>query len=327
MALFTKRKHFKTLLLLITIFFCLESFKRMEKQKEPTKTEANQSVRIFFHETSGVLKLDLKQCCAVESAAKHNPARPVQVYLSQPYQTRSDAKGLSGDWFAVLRNYPNVAVITIDLYEYFRGSPLEKWYDNGIWRSSPYKIVHLSDYIRMLSLYKGGGFYLDLDVISIRPIGDLSNFFVLEDRNCSIVANSVLHLEHGHTFIELIMTHLSDEYDPDDWVFHGSAIMTAIMRDNCGFKKFQVPPINKCGDLVKLLAYQSFFPITPENYGILIQKTTRDALRLIKESYGVHVWNSKLRHDFIDMRSDQLFVELMKEHCPLTYSKLAMKCK
>nr|CAH0103428.1 unnamed protein product [Daphnia galeata] len=38
--------------------------------------------RIFFHETSGDANLNFQQCCVVESAAKHNPDRPVQRQLA-----------------------------------------------------------------------------------------------------------------------------------------------------------------------------------------------------------------------------------------------------
>lgn len=327
LTLLLRRKRSRTLsslfLCCLVIFYTLP----LIKNKLTLNEQNNKSNRIIFHETSGSLKLSSRQCCAVESAAKHNPNRPVQVFFNKPddVQVAHVAEGYS-ECLAALRTYRNVKMITINVHDYFRGTPLEEWYNKGVWQSSPYKVVHLSDYIRMLSLYKDGGLYMDLDVISIRPLGDLANFFALEDKNCSIVPNSVLHLDRGHRFIELIIAHLSDEYDPKEWVFHGSAIMTAIMRDNCGFKGHQVPATNTCGNLIRLLPHQSFFPVTPENYSMLLRKATSDDFRLLNESYGVHVWNSKLRHEFVDVHSNQLFVELMKQHCPLTYS-LAVHCK
>ena len=47
----------------------------------PNATNASNNDRIFFHETSGRMELSLRQCCAVESAALHNPRRPIQVFF------------------------------------------------------------------------------------------------------------------------------------------------------------------------------------------------------------------------------------------------------
>ena len=72
-------------------------------------------------------------------------------------------------WQSVLAQYPNIVVVLVNESEYFANSPLEKWYQKGEWRNSSYKNQHLSDYARILSLYKGGGMYMDLDFITLRP--------------------------------------------------------------------------------------------------------------------------------------------------------------
>ncbi len=105
--------------------------------------------RIFFHETSGRQNLSFRQSCAVESAAKHNPSRSVQIFMLAHQLNYSDP------WISALEHYRNVAVILVDEEEYFRSSPLEEWFNKGEWRKSRFKKEHMSDYIRILSLYKG----------------------------------------------------------------------------------------------------------------------------------------------------------------------------
>ncbi len=78
--------------------------------------------RIYFHETSGSDHLSVRQCCAVESAARNNPTRPVQIFL------QGNSLNYSSHFLSVLEHYSNVAVILLNETEYFTNTPLEKWY-------------------------------------------------------------------------------------------------------------------------------------------------------------------------------------------------------
>lgn len=324
-------RNFCLLVLGGTIFFIISKLKlpfllSTKKREDPRSQNlfvSPNSNRIFFHETSGSKRLNLRQICAIESAAKHNSARPVQVFL----HSGNDLADLKlRPWFEVLGNYSNIQISYLNETKYFHNTPLQYWYDQGEWQKSPYKVVHLSDYARMLSLYKGGGLYLDMDVITLRPLDTekLWNFLVLEDKNSSIIPNSVMHFQYGHRFVDYIIRYLVEEYDPAQWVFHGPAITTAIMRDHCGFREFQKPATNTCED-VKLLPYETFFPIVPESYDLIYRKATNETLSLLKNSYGVHIWNSKSQYDFFDMRSNQLYATLARINCPVI-AGIAAEC-
>ena len=68
-----------------------------------------------------------------------------------------------GVWRQVLNNYSNVQVIVIeDVGLYFNNSPVEQWYVKGEWRNSKWRVQHLSDYIRMVSLKKEGGIRISI---------------------------------------------------------------------------------------------------------------------------------------------------------------------
>ena len=92
---------------------------------------------------------------------------------------------------------------------------MKNWYNKGEWRKSPYKKDNLSDYARILSLYEGGGFYMDLDFITLKSFqyeekneespqkrtNELKNFFVFEDSSNLTFANSVIHMNRRHELI------------------------------------------------------------------------------------------------------------------------------
>ena len=69
----------------------------------------------------------------------------------------------------MINRYSNVKIVVIDdVEDYFHGSPMEDWYKKGQWRDSKWRVQHMSDYIRMVSLYKAGEMYLDLDIVTIK---------------------------------------------------------------------------------------------------------------------------------------------------------------
>ncbi len=107
--------------------------------------------RIFFHQTkTNTNRLNQRQTCAVESAAKHNPDRPIQVFM------QAKAVDSTAPFFTILGHYKNVTIILLDkVGEYFHDSPLEKIYQTAPWNSSIFGTIHFSDYIRALYLYKG----------------------------------------------------------------------------------------------------------------------------------------------------------------------------
>lgn len=69
--------------------------------------------RIYFHETTGSDNLNLRQLCAVESAAKENPTRSVQIFF------QGDHVNLNVPLDSVLKQYSNIAVILINASDYF----------------------------------------------------------------------------------------------------------------------------------------------------------------------------------------------------------------
>lgn len=94
---------------------------------------------------------------------------------------------------SVLKNYNNVHIRYIDIFEYADNTPFQNFVRSGAMHSSIYPLEHTSDMLRVLTLWKFGGIYLDLDMISLKPI-PLINFFSA-DPNVTIINNSAIGIQ------------------------------------------------------------------------------------------------------------------------------------
>ena len=316
------------LLILCFVYFSLDPLNSTsitdedELIKQPTEIVNNR--RIFFHETSGRNWLDLRQTCAVESAAKNNPQRPVQLFMS----SSSDIL-MNSTWMNVLNNYENVRVIVIHDANYFKSTPLEDWYREGLWRTSPYRNEHFSDYIRMLSIYKGGGHYFDLDFITLKRLDEklFNNFFCMEEIASGSLTGSTFHLDHGHRLIHSIIRRLASFYRPTLWPFYGPDLVTEVLTEFCNFNRQMGPSSNRCSDL-RILAHDYFFPIGWQQWDILFinlpstnDRSFKNRLsHLLKNSYATHVWNKMSSNTTLKVGSNQVYWHLARQHCPITLS-------
>lgn len=109
-----------------------------------------------------------------------------------------------------LKMLKNVFVYAINLSDYFVGTPLEYWYFCTTWNYGPYAISHLSDALRLLTLYKFGGYYFDLDIIMLKPVINLRNFIVAEDENS--LAAGAFHVEYLHPIIQMAIEEFRTTY-------------------------------------------------------------------------------------------------------------------
>ena len=289
--------------------------------------------RIFFHETSGLNELSLRQCCAIESAAKHNLDRPIQLFLRPPQNCSAGYYNLSlysshnPAWLEVLSQYSNIAVILINEDHYFAGTSLEQWYRKGEWRNSRYEKAHLSDYIRMLTLEQGGGLYLDMDILTLKAFqgNTFRNFLVYGSDRMEEISNGAMHFERGHWFPSEIIRLIAEEYDPESYIYHGPDAITAIMNSVCGLVK-RNPRSNHCDD-VHLLSDRFFYPVPSIFSNILFQnngnKSNKETLTQINRSFGLHLWHSLSHLQPLQIDSNQIAAVIARQNCPITVARTA----
>jgi lactosylceramide 4-alpha-galactosyltransferase len=101
--------------------------------------------RAFFIETSGSGGLSVRQACAVESLALHNPNLTVYVlFVNVKINTSLDTVQ------ELEKKYNNVHLISINLDDYMAGTALEHWYHCSDWRNGFY-VNNLSNGLRLLT--------------------------------------------------------------------------------------------------------------------------------------------------------------------------------
>lgn len=142
----------------------------------------------FFVETSRSPSLNYRQACSVESLALTNPNLRINVLMTGLNSTSQT--------ISVLRNYSNINVMEFDPGDIFMGTPLHHWYFCTDWRTSSYVIEHLSDALRYTILYLYGGYYFDLDVVSMHPMSRYRNFSAAE--SSGEVAIGAMHFDYKH---------------------------------------------------------------------------------------------------------------------------------
>lgn len=166
-----------------------------------TETKPNNGKNIFFLETScssdGIVKLNARQACAIESAAKTNPNHQIFVLFASPVGFRNTTPLPIID---LVLSYKNVHLNTLNITQYAEKTPLQEWIKNGALYRSMYMNAHTSDVLRYLTLWKFGGTYLDLDVVVRRPLDSISSNYAGAETNITINC-AVLNLDQQFGFL------------------------------------------------------------------------------------------------------------------------------
>ena len=164
--------------LLLTLLFLAKFYFREESinayilhglEAEPVPGEKH----IIFLETQCVLNdyvrdkqsglaITQRQACAVASAAKTNPDS--KIYLLYTCSIIGNL-GDSPEYVKEMLSYPNIRIWKLVISDYIKGTPLETWDFLRKVRASKWPVIHASDILRIITLWKYGGTYLDMDFV------------------------------------------------------------------------------------------------------------------------------------------------------------------
>jgi len=277
---------------------------------EPELTEN----RIFFLETSGRPSLKLRHACAVESAAKENANRPVQVLI---FNSTADADSPS---MRVFSHYPNIQVYSLTFEQYFADTPFEQWFRDARWQHSPHQVAHLSDYLRILSLWKGGGIYMDTDFVVLRSMEGLANFSCNESPG--MTSNGLIGLDVGHPLLDILTGVMSSSYNPNGWTSNGPDALTRALRTLCNESNIALMSPEKCSGYT-LLPAKNFYPIHFSSWRKFFDESSGIELSQFNESYALHVWNKLSYNATVRVGSKQLYALAAAKHCPHVFATAA----
>ncbi|CAB3251878.1 unnamed protein product [Arctia plantaginis] len=265
---------------------------------------------IYFHETSCTGKLNSRQACAVESAARVHPDRQVNLLFTGPVKEEN----LNAPAFNALKKYENVKVLRLHLVDYAKWTPLEDLVSGGALNRTRWRISHTSDVLRFLSLYKWGGIYLDLDVVVVRSFDDLAPNWAARDSD-KLVASGALSFSKdalGREIADLALRDLKDNYRGDVWDRNGPGVITKILQTICSTNYLPEMSASTCLGF-EVYAPELFYPVTWLNAADYFEEKELD----VEAPYTYHVWN-KFTAAY-KVNSNSVYAKLAQKYCPEVY--------
>ena len=107
----------------------------------------------------------------------------------------------------------------------------EAFFHDASYSKSQDAIVHLSDALRVLLIWKFGGFYLDLDYVVINKMTQYENFVVSNNVGKYGVTNNAFSFPHGHHFLSNVMTKMKESYNANCWSCIGPGLFTQSLQN------------------------------------------------------------------------------------------------
>ncbi|KAL6546217.1 hypothetical protein OROMI_021938 [Orobanche minor] len=191
-----------------------------------------------------------------------------------------------------------VAVVMPNLDELMKDTPTRifasVWHD---WKKTKYYRRHYSELVRLASLYKYGGIYLDSDILVLNPLSKLSNTVGFEDEPAGKTLNGAVMAFRKHSpFIMSCLEEFYASYDDAQLRWNGADLLTRVAD-----KFLSNKDISDTGIELTLQHASVFFPIGHSNISRYFtapetdfEKLEQDGIfnKILNQSLTVHFWDS-----------------------------------
>ena len=162
--------------------------------------------KIFFIETSDKKYFTPREACAVESASRMSN---LNVYFLRRSSTLSLQFNATCQLY---QHFKNIKFLKININQVFRNTPLEGFDQLEAFTQSNWTLSHLSDSLRFAVIYKYGGFYSDLDTVTIKDLSNFENVFASSKEAGNILYSGNFHLHQHHPLLENLMKNVMKNY-------------------------------------------------------------------------------------------------------------------
>lgn len=294
----------------------------LESSRLPRKDKT-----MFFHVTNcltdGVIDLTPRQSCAIESAALTNPNFDIFVLFASPVAA-IDPKNISQRISALLQ-YPNVFLRHNDLWKYTKDTPAQQWFESGVLFQSQFLTAHLSDFLRLMTLWRFGGIYMDLDVIVKESFDNVPlNFAGAESED--VVANGVMSYDSngfGHYIVDMMLRRFVTQFRGDLWAHNGPSLITDIlMHEICKTNDTKYMTLEQCHGF-QVFPTNVFYAIHYTNWQHFFEaKHLNTSLALTAQSHLIHVWNKLSSTTPIKHSIQTAYKFYAEKLCPNVYATI-----
>ncbi|XP_065349637.1 lactosylceramide 4-alpha-galactosyltransferase-like [Cloeon dipterum] len=268
---------------------------------------------IFFIETSEKGRMNVRQVCTIEAVCLHNPH--AHVFVVFPYPVKEIDMERSPALVDLVAGKNNVHLVTVSSDEVVRGTPLEEVFETKL-RLSPTPKEHLSDLLRLGLLWKLGGVYMDLDLItfkSVEPLARLRNFVTAD--GVDQVNTAMCGFQAKHPFLKKIMQDVRDTYDPNVYSTVPFAFNAAI-RAYFHMSVDEAIKRRKLSDMY-ILDQSVISPVTYVNFTTLLDHRMANLTdKIVENSYGAHLWGSLTTKYRLRIGSKSPYATIARRFCP-----------
>ncbi|XP_037954560.1 lactosylceramide 4-alpha-galactosyltransferase-like [Teleopsis dalmanni] len=269
-----------------------------------------------------LINLTTRQICAIESAAIHNPKSNIfLVYSNRRYRNKYVREPL----LDTLLFYKNVYIRNVNLWSFVNDTPMEKWFKTGKLFESHFITIHLSDFLRLLLLWRYGGTYLDLDTITLKSLESMPhNYAGIQSKD--IINQAVLKISSngdGHKLAEQFLLDYQQKFSAIYWAHNGPSLITRVLKRTCCtddiLKMINNP---KCCKDFNVYPRNAFYEINFEELDFFFDEALLDQmLNRTQNSIVLHLWNKFSQHRKMKVGSNVAYDLAAQIHCPRTYAK------
>lgn len=295
--------------------------------------DENVKFNIFMVETNHKAEyMSLRQMCSIESAALHNPEATIYVNVIK------SQIGIS----KLFSKYKNIKWSLMNITEIFEDTPLLNWWKSDKLSTDDYfRFSHLSDALRLALIYKHGGFYSDMDHITIKNFQPLVKYSALINNNESVInlESSFFHLKKNHKFLKEAINEFANNYTSKFWDANGPKLLSRVIKSYCKTEKLNdleitnkhKPGLNEVAQLIDTESLLCDIGILP--FYIAYPYPYWEAKNMFKHNYKIEIFrflnsftihfNSKITREFnVEINENSIIEFFMAHNCPLVYEQL-----
>lgn len=285
---------------------------------------SNERPPIFFLETTclsstvGKVTLNPRQGCAIESAALANPSSDIYVlFIGWAVLTPTNDSIIEK-----LLNYKNIYFKRINLANYTAKTLVAKLYNSKEINRSPYAFKQTNDMLRLLTLWKYGGTFLDMDVISRKGLKNIGTNYVGTGSD-ETIHTAVMSFDKngvGHKFLGDCLRWANENFQMDVQNSLGDVLITRLMKLRCQVLYKTHMDRNRCKGII-VYPSEMFYPIPWKQWMYLFDRNKMvECERKINSAVLVHTWDSKSSNMRLGRLHDQAISLLAFHQCPQMYN-------
>jgi len=272
---------------------------------------------LFMMETSGRGTLSPRYACSVESAAMRSGLVVHLVMFSSQLDLRENTT------CQLYMSNNNIKFYTINVENFAADSPLESFFSSSQLSKSSYSAVHTADALRLLLVYKFGGFYLDLDYVILNDLTHYKNMVLQSilkeylEKGLIYVTNSAFAFSRHHHLLLMAMHLLQKSYNPSCWACIGPGLISECVHKIANTTVIKNIPESAQINFVKRsklmpVNWNELFPEKPTTF--------HQWKQIFKDSSAVHFFS----HANVNLVVDDdpqysAYALLGPRYCPLAY--------